>query len=594
MRLSCLPSGLLLSVLLAQAAHAAGLYTETFATNTAGWQDRDTNGAMFVFYSPDLGNPGGCIQGTFTNFFPVPPEADAFVATGDLATVSFLGDYDTAGATFMGFDLEATPYAPSEISVTLVTAVDTDTVFVTRTWRPTNLVETFVAAIAAPSVTNVYVGGQFELPVATGRATHIARWDGNGWNAVGSGFGDRVNALALDGSGVLYAGGTFTNAGDSNVNHVARWDGSAWTALGSGVGNSVTAIVVDTSGNVYVAGDITNAGDVAVQRVAKWDGAAWSAVGMNPGLEGRVNTLAVSPGGTLHAGGGFTNAGSVTLNYVARWDGSNWTNMGIGLTGQVNALTFEPAGALYAGGITPNRVARWTGSSWTNSPVNLGGSVHAITASSTNNIFVAGDFASASRFRVVRSTNNLTSWVTLSTGLNGEGRALALVNGTNLFAAGEFYKAGGSNANRIARWNGTNWFPMGKGIHRWSSLGVSLLSAGADDWTFTTTSFPDIVTNVSAVEIGISRRFENEQIYRIDNIFLGRLPRAAAVDAANGSLAWQELRTNWTYRLETATQMVDPAWAPVTRFAATNGTMSVTDTNDVPASGGRFYRLITE
>ena len=46
-----------------------------------------------------------------------------------------------------------------------------------------------------------------------------------------------VNALALDGSGNLYAGGDFTTAGGVSANRVAKWNGSKWSALGSGLNN---------------------------------------------------------------------------------------------------------------------------------------------------------------------------------------------------------------------------------------------------------------------------------------------------------------------------------------------------------------------
>ena len=42
-------------------------------------------------------------------------------------------------------------------------------------------------------------------------------------------------------------------------------------------------------------------------------------------------------------------------------------------------------------------------------------------------------------------------------------RALA-VNGTDLYAAGLFTKAGGVSVNRIAKWDGGGWSPLGSGL----------------------------------------------------------------------------------------------------------------------------------
>ena len=47
-----------------------------------------------------------------------------------------------------------------------------------------------------------------------------------------------VSAIAVDGSGNVYVGGSFTMIGTVPANHIAKWDGSAWSALGSGISGS--------------------------------------------------------------------------------------------------------------------------------------------------------------------------------------------------------------------------------------------------------------------------------------------------------------------------------------------------------------------
>ena len=44
-----------------------------------------------------------------------------------------------------------------------------------------------------------------------------------------------VNATAVDGSGNLYIGGSFTFVGTVAANRIAEWNGTSWSALGSGV-----------------------------------------------------------------------------------------------------------------------------------------------------------------------------------------------------------------------------------------------------------------------------------------------------------------------------------------------------------------------
>ena len=43
-----------------------------------------------------------------------------------------------------------------------------------------------------------------------------------------------VDALVVDGSGMLYVGGQFTMAGGVPANNIARWDGTSWTPLDAG------------------------------------------------------------------------------------------------------------------------------------------------------------------------------------------------------------------------------------------------------------------------------------------------------------------------------------------------------------------------
>ena len=64
------------------------------------------------------------------------------------------------------------------------------------------------------------------------------------------------SALAVDGAGNLYAGGSFTMAGGVNANRIAKWDGAAWSPLGNGMTVLVChgALAVDGAGNLYAGG----------------------------------------------------------------------------------------------------------------------------------------------------------------------------------------------------------------------------------------------------------------------------------------------------------------------------------------------------
>lgn len=122
-------------------------------------------------------------------------------------------------------------------------------------------------------------------------------WSALGSNGVGNGsLNNSVNALAIDENGNLYVGGWFTNVNNNGTvlsagDYIAKWDGTSWSALGSnGAGDgplnspysTVWALAVDGSGNLYVGGQFDNAGgNGAADNIAKWDGTNWLALGSN-------------------------------------------------------------------------------------------------------------------------------------------------------------------------------------------------------------------------------------------------------------------------------------------------------------------------
>ncbi len=162
-----------------------------------------------------------------------------------------------------------------------------------------------VLALAVDGTGDLYAGGFFTAAGAVA-AIRIAKWNGNAWSALGSGMNDTVNALAVDGNGDLYAGGFFTTAGGVPANHIAKWNGSAWSALGSGLNSIVRALAVDGTDNLY-------AGDSSPRR-AQWrpttsrngtaapgrpSARAWT----TPSRRWRWTALAISTRRRVHHGG---------------------------------------------------------------------------------------------------------------------------------------------------------------------------------------------------------------------------------------------------------------------------------------------------
>jgi hypothetical protein len=317
----------------------------------------------------------------------------------------------------------------------------------------------------------LYAGGSFTT-AGDVIATRVAKWDGTHWAALGAGMNDRVEALALfdDGSGVaLHAGGRFSQADGAQVNRVAKWDGTSWSALGSGTNDSIETLTVHDDGSgtaLYAGGAFTIAGGVAANRIARWDGMSWSALGsgIGTGYDG-VQALAVFHDGgapALYAGGFFSSAGGVPASGIAKWDGATWSALGGGTDGPVTALVVHDDGggtALYvsgffvtAGGVAAAGIARWDGSLWT----------------------------------------------AVGAGLAGPARAHALDlvvhddgSGAALYAGGNFYVAGGLSARRVAKWDGSTWSALGRGVEGLVRALVSYddgsgpaLDVGGDFWTY--------------------------------------------------------------------------------------------------------------
>ena len=337
-----------------------------------------------------------------------------------------------------------------------------------------------INAFSLDSSGNLYAGGLFTIAGGTA-ANNIAKWNGTAWSALGSGTNYNVHAFASDSSGNLYAGGEFTTIGGIAANCIAKWDGSTWSALGSGMGGilyqpDVYALALDNNGNLYAGGEFTTADGAAANHIAKWDGFAWSALGS--GMNGRVKALVIDDDNNLYAGGKFDMAGGVSANNIARWDGNTWSAMGSGMNNSVSALATNSSGNLYAGGsfiaadgAEANHIAKWNGYTWGAMGSGMNNSVTALVIDNDDNLYAGGDFDTAggtSACHIAKWDGG--AWNALGSGISGPADymddiyALSMDSSGNLYAGGEFTTAGGTAANRIARWDGSVWSAMGSGI----------------------------------------------------------------------------------------------------------------------------------
>jgi hypothetical protein len=147
------------------------------------------------------------------------------------------------------------------------------------------------------------------------------------------------------------------------------------------------------------------------------------------------------------------------------------------MNSDVNALAVSGS-TLYAGGdfttaggSAANAIAQWDGSNWSALGSGMSGvggagggpSVKALAVSGST-LYAGGAFTTAGG-SVANSIAQWdgSNWSALSSGMNVNVYALA-VSGSTLYAGGEFTTAGGSAANAIAQWNGSSWSALGSGF----------------------------------------------------------------------------------------------------------------------------------
>lgn len=316
---------------------------------------------------------------------------------------------------------------------------------------------------AGPRPTSLFLGGGFTLADGL-NAQRVARWDGQTYSALSTGFNNEVGALVAfdeDGPGplepALFAGGRFTLADGITARRIARWNGTSWSPVGSGIGpfgdSTVGSLAVfdedgvgPNSPALFVGGSFEEAGGTPAENIARWNGQIWSAVG--GGANGAVTELYVHDEDgagplppALFVGGAFFAAGGVSANCLARWDGSHWSEVGGGVNFFVDAMvTWDDDGpgpnppALFVGGnftvvggnVPISYVAKWDGQNWSD----VGGG----------------------------TDSNILSLAVFDE--DGAGSELP-----KLFAAGQFTMAGGVAANQIARWDGVHWSNVGDGTN---------------------------------------------------------------------------------------------------------------------------------
>ena len=172
----------------------------------------------------------------------------------------------------------------------------------------------------------MYLAGSF---IQNGFIYNLAKWDGSVWTAFAS--ADIINFIVDPASSLIYA----NNADYSNSGYnVLKIAGNTVTSIGAtnsqprglNATNWMQALALDGNGNLYTGGSLEDSsGNVFV---AKWDGINWVVLGKDTGsfgATGAINAIAFDRNGNLFAGG---NLMKHSQTYIGKWNGNAWTTVG--------------------------------------------------------------------------------------------------------------------------------------------------------------------------------------------------------------------------------------------------------------------------
>jgi beta-propeller uncharacterized protein DUF5122/centrosomal CEP192-like protein/HYDIN/CFA65/VesB family protein len=235
----------------------------------------------------------------------------------------------------------------------------------------------------------------------------------------------QVNAVAFDGSGRTYLGGTFTQIGPRTGHGVKLSQSSDVPAGGfPDVTGTIRAVVADGSGGWFIGGDFTSVGGTPRSRLAHILSSGALDSGWDPSADGRVSALALS-GGQLFVGGEFASIDGLQRAFVAKVSAGS---------GVVDG-TWNP--------IVNNRVAAIAVNA---AGVHLGGDFNLVEGESRNRL---------ARVTATGAGDLDELW---DPDANGAVSALALA-GTDVYAGGSFTTIGGDTRNRIAKLSGDSGEP---------------------------------------------------------------------------------------------------------------------------------------
>lgn len=301
----------------------------------------------------------------------------------------------------------------------------------------------------------------------------------------GPGFNGYVNALVVQASGKIVVAGDFSNYNGTPCSRIARLnaDGTLDTsfATGGGFDNTVNALALDASGRIVAGGGFANFAGAARKRVARLTAEGELDASFDPSATlGMQWCFTVATAGDTVYAGGFGSTTSANNNFLVRLgaDGTvdtafatNFPTLGYG--GSVSSIGISSAGRLFAvgnfGGQAGSVSATYSGAvgveadgrviSGFTALVCTPGTVYAVQPTGTNQFLVAGEFTHINGQRPSRLLARINADgspdLTFNAGNDGANgdrvRAFAQQADGKIVLVGQFYSYNYQQRTHLAR-----------------------------------------------------------------------------------------------------------------------------------------------
>lgn len=300
------------------------------------------------------------------------------------------------------------------------------------------------------------------------------QWNGSAWKVMPEVKGSILRLKS--GADGLWMSGKFSIASDSSISNLAKWDGRAWSGFGH-PSDSIRDFTVAGS-RIFAIENHTRRGQPDSQAVVRWDGTqwlradagiTWSAAMCLASDSQNVYLAAASDRDDIHGA-------------IWQWNGTAFTRLaGSDYIGTPYTLSIE-RGKLYLGGLLrvgsagADNVAEWDGKKWNNfSNIRSPGPFHVpeMLRSHGTDLYVGGSLVFCAGNK---PANGLARWNGSEWDPLGGGFSLASTmsgfpdvedmafHDLDVYAGGRFDSAQGAAMGNIARWDGKSWHALGQGF----------------------------------------------------------------------------------------------------------------------------------